>query len=128
LALCCLLVGLTSHTSAWATTALVVLAVIALSLGEMWQSIGGWGISYAYAPSRQLNYYLSVYNLGPTGAIIIGPVLLTLAVIQAGLLGWLVLGAVFVATGTAVVLATTNAQVHPESLTAARGAPAPESQ
>jgi hypothetical protein len=75
-----------------------------------------------------LTYYLSVYNLGPTGAIIIGPVLLTLAVIQAGLVGWLVLGAVFVAAGTAMVLATTNAEVHPESLTAARGAPAPESQ
>jgi MFS family permease len=125
LAACCLLVGLTGHTDAWITTGLVVLAVAALSLGEMWQSIGGWGISYAYAPAEQLSYYLSVYNLGTTGVIIIGPVLLTLAVIPAGLPGWLVLAAVFVATGTAVVLVTANAQVHPESLTAAGGAAAP---
>ena len=125
LAACCLLVGLTGHTNAWITTGLVVLAVGALSLAEMWQSIGGWGISYAYAPAEQLSYYLSVYNLGITGAVIVGPVLLTLAVIPAGLPGWLMLAAVFVAGGTAVVLVTAKAQVHPESLTAARGTPPP---
>lgn len=125
LAGCCLLVGLTGYTNAWATTGLVVLGVVALSLGEMWQSIGGWGISYAFAPAEQLSYYLSVYNLGLTGATIIGPVLLTLAVIQTGVLGWLALAAVFVATGTAVVAVTRNARVHPASLTAAGLAPAP---
>jgi len=109
LAGCCLLVAVTGHLAAWPAGLLVLVAVVLLTLGEIWQSVGGWGISYAYAQPEQIGYYLSVYNLGLTAATIVGPVLVTFAVIQAGPLGWACLAAVFVGTGAAVRLCARGA-------------------
>nr|MDQ2958093.1 MFS transporter [Actinomycetota bacterium] len=104
LAGCCVLVALTAHANPAVATGLVLAAALALTLGEIWQSVGAWGLSYAFAPPEQLGYYLSVYNLGLTGATVVGPVLVTFVVIRAGSLGWLGLAAAFGCTGLAVVL------------------------
>ncbi len=106
LAACCLLAAFTARVGGTVATVLVLSAAVALTLGEIWQSVGGWGISYAFAPPEQLGYYLSVYNLGLTGATVVGPVLVTFVVIRAGTLGWLGLAAAFAGVGLAVVFAT----------------------
>lgn len=82
--------------------ALTLFAAVPLTLGELWQSAGGWGISYHFAPAEQRTYYLSIYQLGATGVAVAGPLVLSTAVVDHGYPGWLGLGAVLTLTGLAV--------------------------
>jgi MFS family permease len=102
LAACCLLVAPTGHVHAVGASLLLLAAALPLTLGEVWQSLGGWGLSYALSPEHQRNYYLSVYGLGPAVATVVGPAVLTTAVLGGGPVGWLGLGGVFAAAGLAV--------------------------
>lgn len=113
LAACCLLAALTADAGAVAASVLVIIAIVALTLGEIWQSIGAWGISFALAPEDQRTYYLSVYNLGLTGATVLGPAMVTYAVVQNGAIGWAGLAAVFAVAGSAVVLVARGAGAPP---------------
>lgn len=104
LALFCVLTAATASLDGVAAGALLVLAAIPLTLGELWQSAGGWGISYGLSPESERTYYLSAYQLGATGLTVAGPALLSLAVVGEGAAGWLGLGALFALTGLAVPL------------------------
>lgn len=106
---CCALVAFTPNVGATWAVVLVLAAVIAMTLGEIWQSIGAWGISYALSPEHRRSTYLSVYHLGLTGSSVVGPALITFAVIDVGPVGWLGLGAAFVLTGFAVSLISRRA-------------------
>ena len=109
LAACCLLVAVTSGVGSGAAAVLVLLAAAVLTLGEVWQQVGAWGLSYALSPADRQAFYLSVYNVGLAGAAIVGPTLVTAAVFRAGALGWAVLAAAFALTGAAVVIAAGRA-------------------
>lgn len=102
LALCCLLVAVTGPTAPTLTVALVLAATAALTVGEIYQSVGAWGVSYGLAPEQRRGYYLSVYSLGSTGAMIVGPWLITSTVLPAGALGWSLLAAAFAVSGALV--------------------------
>ncbi|MCT9008471.1 MFS transporter [Streptomyces sp. NPDC054766] len=104
LAGCCLLLALSARTGPVWATVLIVAATVALTLGEIWQSVGAWRLSYALAPEDQRGYYLSVYELGTSGISAAGPALLTWSVIGTGDVGWAGLAACFVLTGLAVVV------------------------
>lgn len=86
--------------------ALLLLACVLLTLGEMWQSVGGWDLSDEFAPADSKGVYLSVFSLGNTGQRIVGPALVTGGVIAAGWAGWLALAAVFVVASVLVTPAT----------------------
>ena len=115
LAGCCLLIALTTWADGAVAAVLVLTAAAALTLGEIWQSVGAWGLSYSLSPTSRRAYYLSVYNLGLTGASVVGPVLVTFAVIRIGAAGWLGLAAVFALAGLSVVLVAHGAQGRPAS-------------
>jgi MFS family permease len=102
LAACCVLVALTAGAGGTAASVLLVGAAVALTLGELWQSIGSWSLSYAFAPEDQRAYYLTAYRLGEPCVAIAGPVVLTVGVMGAGSAGWLCLAGVFALTGMAV--------------------------
>jgi MFS family permease len=112
LAACCLLAAATQDRGGWTTIVLVVVAAATLTFGEMWQSAGAWGLSYALSPLRQRSYYLSVYNLGPTASGTIGPALITYGVVGKGAFGWIGLAAVFALAGTAVRLVARAGRPH----------------
>jgi MFS family permease len=120
LAACCLLVALTPDTGMITATVLLVAAVVAMTLGEIWQSIGAWGISYALAPENRRASYLSAYHLGLTGSSVVGAALITIAVIPYEAVGWLGLGAVFLLAGLGVqVIARRSSPVHEDDMAAA---------
>ncbi|CRK56704.1 putative membrane protein [Alloactinosynnema sp. L-07] len=80
----------------------LILGVVALTAGELYQSAGGWGLSYALAPNRSRAEYLATFNLGSSAQFVLGPSLVTVAVLGNGATGWLVLGACFAAAAAAV--------------------------
>ncbi|HEY5835764.1 MFS transporter [Streptomyces sp.] len=96
LAGCCVALALAHGPAAPTAIALLFVACVLLTLGELWQAVGGWQSSYLYAPADRKTTYLSVFNLGTTGQGIVGPSLVTTAVIGSGQAGWLGLGAVLV--------------------------------
>jgi MFS family permease len=99
LMLCCLLLAPTAYLPVNTAIAFWAAAIIALTFGELWYSAGGWGLSYDLARTERRTQYLSVFSLGKTAQMIVGPTLLSAVVIAKGPVGWLGLGAVFLATG-----------------------------
>lgn len=104
LAGCCLLTALAADAGPVLATALVVGATLALTLGEIWQSVGAWRLSYTLSPEDRRGYYLSVYELGTSTASAAGPALLTWAVIGNGQAGWVGLAVCFALAGLAVTV------------------------
>lgn len=98
----CALVAVTGFVGTLAAALLLLLAIVVLTLGELWQSAGAWGVSYGLSPEARRTYYLSTYNLGATGMAVVGPGLLAVAVVEKGAAGWLGLGVVFALAGIAV--------------------------
>ncbi|MGW5327933.1 MFS transporter [Streptomyces sp. NPDC004014] len=108
LAVFSLLTAATAATGAREAAVLLLVAAVPLTLGELWQSAGGWGISYSLAPEAQRTYYLSVYQLGATVLTVAGPALLSTVVVGTGAVGWCALASVFLLAGLCVpVLART---------------------
>ena len=110
LAVSCLLLAVTGHTDPTPTVVIVLAATAALTVGEVYQAVGAWGVSYGLSPDASRGYYLSVYNLGQTGAMIAGPWLLTSAVLPAGAIGWTVTAAVLALCGALVPMVARGAR------------------
>ncbi len=102
LAACCGALVIAARLDARAAASMLVVAIVLLTFGEMWQSIVGWELAYRYADPSQRVVYLSVFSLGGSAQQIIGPVLLTSGVIRFGTAGWLALAAVFAAVPAAL--------------------------
>ncbi|MEV4628242.1 MFS transporter [Micromonospora sp. NPDC049523] len=92
LAAFCVLLALSSQLTAGPAVVAVLLAAIALTLGELWHSAGAWGISFELAPPDRRTEYLAVFNLGTIVQGIVGPTLVTALVLPHGGWGWLLLG------------------------------------
>ncbi|MDO0929513.1 MFS transporter [Streptomyces sp. TG1A-8] len=102
LAVFSVLTAVTASMDARGAAALLLLAAVPLTLGELWQSAGGWGISYSLAPEAQRTYYLSVYQLGATVLTVAGPAVLSTLVVGTGAAGWFALAVVFLLVGLSV--------------------------
>ncbi|MEU6232801.1 MFS transporter [Kitasatospora sp. NPDC047058] len=83
--------------------AAAVLGGVALqALGEVFAQAGGWALSYDLAGERDHGAYQGVYNAGASAALMIGPAVVSTAVVGFGLLGWAALGALLAAAGLAM--------------------------
>jgi dipeptide/tripeptide permease len=125
LALCCAVFA----TAAYAPAGVIVIAVLLVGItvmtaGELYQSAGGWSLSYSLAPMRSRSEYLSAFHLGTSGQVVIGPVIVTLGVINNGTLGWLalalLLGLAGLVIGPTVAAAARRAQLTEPALTETR--------
>ncbi|MFF3208506.1 MULTISPECIES: MFS transporter [unclassified Streptomyces] len=100
LAVCCLLLVAAPKLPVVLAVGVLLLAMVALTGGELFQSAGGWGGSYLLAVPGQEGVYLSVFWLGVAVQQIAAPVLVSL-VVTAGSTGWVVLAALFAVCGLA---------------------------
>ncbi|WP_405007402.1 MFS transporter [Kitasatospora purpeofusca] len=102
LAASCLVLGLAHGTPA-ALAAVVVLVGVALqAVGEVLSQAGTWALSYDLAGERAHGAYQGVFNAGMSAALMIGPAVVSTAVIGHGLVGWAVLGALLGGAGLAM--------------------------
>lgn len=102
LAACCVAFSFAHGPGPAAAVAVLLAGLVLLTFGELWQAVGGWQLSYLFAPEDRKATYLSVFNLGSTGQAIVGPSLITTAVISTGRVGWLGL-AVFLVLASLLV-------------------------
>ncbi|MEU9147982.1 MFS transporter [Streptomyces sp. NPDC048349] len=89
-------------STAW-ITGLILLAAAGLQvLGEMMLASGAWEISFGLAPADKQGQYQGFFATGQAVARMLGPLALTTLLLGWGALGWLLLGALFAAAGTAM--------------------------
>ncbi|MFL6145679.1 MAG: MFS transporter [Labedaea sp.] len=119
LAACAAVLAFAGRLDPFGATAALIAGVVLLSFGELYQSAGGWSLSYALAPRERQGEYLAVFNLGMAGMYMVGPVLITIGVVDQGWPGWLGLAAVFLLAGAAVrpVAHAAKAQVQASAAT-----------
>ncbi|MEU2231893.1 MFS transporter [Streptomyces vietnamensis] len=97
----CPLMALTADVPAWVAPALAILAVCVHSLGEVWESSGGYALAFDLAPDHAQGQYQGFFGIGFAAGQALAPVVLTTAVLGLGHAGWLLLGAFFAAVGAA---------------------------
>ena len=105
---CSVALAAAAYVSTWFAAALLILATVLMSLGEIWQAAGAWELSYRYADPEREVQYLAVFSLGVTAQDIYGPALVTVVVIGTGAAGWLGLAALFL-VATLLVQPTASA-------------------
>ncbi|MFG2263778.1 MFS transporter [Streptomyces sp. NPDC048720] len=105
LAAACVLLAAVPSLPTVPAVALLVLSVVAMTAGELYQSAGGWGISYKLAREGQESAYVSMFWLSVGAQQIIAPLVIALMV-DGGALAWTALATVQAAAGLAVPAAT----------------------
>lgn len=78
------------HGVGWVLILLIAAALL-VTAAELWQTVGGWNLSYAMAPQAQRPEYLAVFSLSSSAQRVIGPPLFTIVIIPLGSWGWLLL-------------------------------------
>ncbi|WP_406195927.1 MFS transporter [Kitasatospora sp. NBC_01560] len=102
LAASCVVIGLAHGLPATVAAALVLAGVALQALGEVLGQAGAWALSYDLAGERDHGAYQGIFNAGTSAALMIGPAVVSTAVIGYGLLGWAALGALLAAAGLAM--------------------------
>ncbi|MBV1850609.1 MFS transporter [Catellatospora tritici] len=92
--LCCTLIGLAATVTRGPAIALLTAGALALTAGEMWGQAARWELRYGLAAPEAQAEYGATFRLGLILPRSVGPLLVT-AAIGAGVLGWLLLAALF---------------------------------
>lgn len=98
----CVVFSTLSGVPAWLVVALVLVGVVIHTVGEIWQSAGGFELSFALAPPHAVGQYQGLFGMGLGIGVTIGPALLIALCIDWGTPGWWLVGAMFAVTGLAV--------------------------
>ncbi|MEU9717396.1 MFS transporter [Streptomyces sp. NPDC047976] len=96
----------------WSVTALLA-AVVLLTLTELLQSAGSWGLSYDLAEPARLGEYQGVWSLGTQLVRAAGPLAVTLALSSLQHLGWLLIGTVYLTAAALALPLARRATPHP---------------
>jgi hypothetical protein len=106
---------LSGATSSVTTIALIVLAGVLITAGELWQSAGAWGVTTLLPPPGRRGEYLGAFKLGTAAQSMAGPALLTWLAIGTGGWGWLVIAGLFVVGSTLAKPAVDHALTYRSS-------------
>jgi Major Facilitator Superfamily len=98
---CCLVLATATGGTAWSASLAMLAAAMLVTLAELLRSVSSWELAVVLAPPRARASYLGVAGMSQSVQKSVGPLLLTGAVMTAGPVGWLALGAAV--TGLSVV-------------------------
>jgi Major Facilitator Superfamily len=99
----------------WVAVVVVVLGVVALTVGELWYTAASFELSFGLAPEHAQGQYSGLFAIGQGLSNAIGPPVLGLVCIGWGEPGWLALGALFLAVGQVIPLVVNwsdRARIH----------------
>ncbi|MCX4967193.1 MFS transporter [Streptomyces sp. NBC_00654] len=110
----CLAAACAAHRSPVTAGAVLLAAVVLLTLGEVTSQAGSWTLSYDLAPNHAHGTYQGIYQTGISVSQALGPGLLTTFVLPHGTAGWTVLAALFASAALALPLAARRAAQESE--------------
>jgi hypothetical protein len=88
----------------WVAVVVVVLGVIALTVGELWYTAASFELSFGLAPEHAQGQYSGLFGMGQGVANAVGPPVLGVVCLGWGEPGWLVVGAFFLLAGQVIPL------------------------
>ncbi|NUT34686.1 MAG: MFS transporter [Hamadaea sp.] len=94
-----LLLGAAAVTGGIVTIAVLVAGTVMLTVGELTQSAGAWGVTATVPPEERRGEYTGVFKLGGQVQQTFAPAGLTLLAVGTGGWGWLVIAALMVVAG-----------------------------
>lgn len=97
--------GSAGQGDTWMIVILLALAVSLLTVGENMHAVAGWELSFLMADPDERPQYLSLFSLGYTGQLIVGPVLMTAVVLPRGMPGLVLMTGLFVAAAVVTSVA-----------------------
>ncbi|MFG2044110.1 MFS transporter [Dactylosporangium sp. NPDC048998] len=98
---------LSGYASGWMTIALLLAGSALVTLGELWQSAGYWGVTTELPPPAARGAYVGAARMSHGVQSMLGPASLTYLAMHGGGLGWLAIAFVFVLGSLAVTPAMT---------------------
>ena len=101
-ALACLTAATAAHRTPATATAVLLTAVLLLTLGEVTSQAGSWTLGYALAPDHAQGAYQGVFQTGISITQALGPIAVTTLVLPHGTTGWCALAATFAAAALAL--------------------------
>ncbi|WP_197084701.1 MFS transporter [Saccharothrix sp. ST-888] len=90
---CCTVLALATGGGAWTASVAMLAAAVLVTAAELTRSVSSWELAVSLAPRQARASYLGVAGMSQSVQKSAGPPLLTGAVMAAGPVGWLVLGA-----------------------------------
>jgi MFS family permease len=108
----CLLFAIAGQLGAVAATAVLVLGALASSAAETQGEAGGWGMAFELADPTRAGAYQGLSQTGNSLALMLAPAVVTTTAIDYGTPGWIALGTLFAATGTATAVVANHAATH----------------
>jgi hypothetical protein len=94
-----LLFAASAHQSAWTAALLIVGAMVVYTVGELWQAVAGFELSYSLAPPHAVGQYQGFFDLGASTMRAVAPAVLIASCVNGGWLGWLTYGALLLIAG-----------------------------
>ncbi|MFJ9692106.1 MFS transporter [Kitasatospora sp. NPDC101183] len=89
----CLLIAVSAGAGAWTASLALLAAAMLITFAELLRSVTSWELAVSLAPAGAGASYLGVAGMSQSVQRAAGPLLLTGAVMAAGPLGWITLGA-----------------------------------
>ncbi|WP_106982792.1 MULTISPECIES: MFS transporter [unclassified Streptomyces] len=90
---CCAFLAAAPAGGAWAASLILLAAAVLVTAAELMRSVSSWELAVSLAPPQARASYLGVAGMAQSVQKSAGPLLLTGAVMAAGPVGWLALGA-----------------------------------
>jgi len=105
----CLLFAAAGHFGAAAATAVLLLAALAASAAETQGEAGGWTMAFELADPARAGAYQGVSQTGFALSLMLSPAVVTTSGVDHGTPGWIALGVLFAAAGTATAVVANHA-------------------
>ncbi|MFG2112578.1 MFS transporter [Streptomyces sp. NPDC048718] len=97
----CPLMALSADVPSWVALVLALLAVVIHSIGEVYESSGGWTLAFSLAPDHAQGQYQGFFGTGFNAGQALAPAFLTGVVLALGHPGWILLAVLFAGVGAA---------------------------
>jgi MFS family permease len=107
----CLIYAASAHLPLWISATVLGVGMVVHTMGELYAAAGSWSIGFDLAVEKHMGQYQGVYSLGWGLGGTVGPVFITAMAITLGVVGWAILGLVFLASG---VLMHWLVRTHPK--------------
>ena len=100
----CVVYSMAGGIPMWAACLVLVMGMLVHTIGELQAAAGSWSIGFDLAQEKHMGQYQGVYSLGWGLGGTFGPLYVTSLAIGLGMMGWWIMGAVFVIAGFAMYL------------------------
>lgn len=99
LLLSCLIYAASANLDIWVSALILGVGMVVHTLGELYAAAGSWSIGFDLAVEKHMGQYQGVYSLGWGLGGTFGPLYITAMVVGLGVVGWAIMGLIFLAAG-----------------------------